>query len=130
MRMFKHFLIALALVAMPFGLPRLLPAAHAADLSDITGNLDETGNDTGLEDAELTDTIGRLIGVLLSVLGIIFLLLVIYAGFTWMTAQGDAKKVDSAKNILITSVVGLVILMSAYAISNFVIDSLVEATGS
>jgi hypothetical protein len=47
-----------------------------------------------------------------------------------MTAGGDEKKVAKAKTILITSVVGLVILLSAYAISSFVLDQLITATGS
>ena len=130
MRMFKNLLIALALVALPFGAARITAPVQAASLDDITTNLSDTNEETGLAEQDLTTTIGSLIGVLLSILGVIFLLLIIFAGWTWMTAQGDSKKVDKAKDILITSVVGLVILMSAYAISNFVIDSLVESTGN
>jgi heme/copper-type cytochrome/quinol oxidase subunit 2 len=129
MRMFKNLFIALALVALPLGASRIT-AVHAASLDDAASNLSTTNEETGLAEQDLTTTIGSLIGVLLSVLGVIFLLLTIYAGFTYMTAQGDPKKVDKAKDILITSVVGLIILMSAYAISTFVIDSLVEATGT
>lgn len=129
MRMFKNLLIALALVALPFGAARISPV-QAVGLDDISTNLSDTNDGTGLADQPLTETIGSLIGVLLSILGVVFLLLIIFAGWTWMTAQGDSKKVDKAKDILITSVVGLVILMSAYAISDFVIDSLVEATGT
>lgn len=129
MRMLKHLVIGATLLALPLGFARL-PVAHAASLDDATTNLGNVREETGLQDAELTETIGKLIGVLLSFLGVIFLLLIIYAGFTWMTAQGDPKAVGKAKDILITSVVGLVILLSAYAISSFVIESLQSAVSS
>lgn len=122
----KNILIGAALVALPFGAALRVPLSHAADL---TSNLDLVGSESELGNEDLTTTIGKLIAALLSVLGVIFLLLIIWAGFTWMTAQGDSKKVDKAKDILITSVVGLIILLSAYAISTFVIDQLATATG-
>ncbi len=122
----KNILIGAALVALPFGAAMRIPFIHAADL---TSNLDLVGGESELGNEDLTTTIGKLISALLSVLGVIFLLLIIWAGFTWMTAQGDPKKVDKAKDILITSVVGLIILLSAYAISTFVIDQLATATG-
>ena len=123
----KNILIGAALVALPFGAALRIPVVHASP--DLTTNLSDVNADASLGSEDLTATIGKLISALLSVLGVIFLLLIIWAGFTWMTAQGDPKKVDKAKDILITSVVGLIILLSAYAISTFVIDQLASATG-
>jgi hypothetical protein len=54
-------------------------------------------------------------------------MLTLYAGWLWMTAAGDSKQTQKAKDILITAVVGLVILLSAYAISSFVIDNVQTA---
>lgn len=73
-------------------------------------------------------TIGKIIQTFLSVLGIIFLILTIYAGYTWMTAQGNEAKVDKAKNTLTTAIIGLIIVLAAYALSYFVISSLGEGT--
>jgi uncharacterized membrane protein YwzB len=72
----------------------------------------------------LAATIGFLIKVALGLLGIIFLVLTLYAGFTWMTAMGDAKKVETAKATLARAVIGLAIVLSAYAISSFVVNML------
>jgi phage shock protein PspC (stress-responsive transcriptional regulator) len=125
----KNFLLGAALVAVPFGGSAHL--AHAAvTAGDIEGNLDAVQSNSGLGDNELDQTLGLLINVLLGLLGIIFLVLTIYAGFLWMTAGGDEKKVAKAKGILVTAVIGLVILLSAYAISTFVLDQLITATGS
>ncbi len=128
MQKLKNLIVGAALVAMPFTAALAVPFAHAA--TDLKAGLEAVQPDSGFSsNTDLNGTIGSLISVLLSLLGVIFLLLIIYAGFTWMTAQGDTKKTQKAKDILITSVVGLIILLSAYAISSFVLDQLATATG-
>lgn len=126
MKKLKTLLVGAAMLALPLGAALRVPFVHAAP--DLTTSLDSVNEQADLGSEDLTGTIGKLISALLSVLGVIFLVLIIWAGFTWMTAQGDPKKVDKAKDILITSVVGLIILLSAYAISNFVITTLGTAT--
>ncbi len=127
MNIFKHLLLGAALIALPLA----LPSAHVAHAQNsLTGQLKEVADETELGNEDLTTTIGQLINVFLGLLGIIFLILVIYAGFLWMTSAGDEKKVGTAKNILISAVVGLVVLLSAYAISNFVLEQLATATGT
>lgn len=126
----KNFLIGAAIAAVPFA--GVIPQVHAdsAVPGETKDNLDLVQQSSGLGEKDLTETLGLLINVLLGLLGIIFLVLVIYAGFLWMTAGGDEKKVGKAKNIIITAVIGLIILLSAYAISSFVLDQLITATGS
>lgn len=63
---------------------------------------------------------GKLIGVVLSFVGVLFLILMIYAGITWMTAQGNDQQVTKAKDLLINSIIGLIIIFAAYAITVFV----------
>lgn len=122
-----HLLVGAALMALPFG-GMVAPHAHAQ--VDINDALDDVNDTAGFGNQPLEQTIGTLINVFLGLLGIIFLLLIIYAGFLWMTAAGDDGKVKQAKNIMTTSVVGLIILLSAYAISTFVIEQLTTATGT
>lgn len=129
----KNFLVGASLAILPFGLS--VSFAHAQtgtniEPGNITGNLNDVQANSGLGNQDLEESLGMLISVLLGVLGIIFLVLVIWAGFLWMTAGGDDKKVGKAKGILVTAVIGLVILLSAYAISSFVLNQLIEATGS
>jgi hypothetical protein len=61
-------------------------------------------------------------------LGVIFLILVLYAGYLWMTVGGDSKQIDSAKAMLRNAVIGLVVIMSAWAITSFIFGSLSNAT--
>lgn len=90
----------------------------------------EVASTAGLGDSDLTTIIGRIINVFLGALGVIFLILFIYAGFVWMTAGGDDKKVEKAKRILINATIGIVIVMMAYAITAFVVNYLTDATGT
>lgn len=124
----KHILVSAALVALPFA-PVALHSVHAASLTDQLGEVNDAAG-LGGDSSSLTETIGSLISVLLGFLGVIFLVLIIYAGLLWMTAAGNEDNVKKAKSILLNSVIGLVILLSAYAISSFVIDQLSTATGT
>jgi hypothetical protein len=92
-------------------------------------NLADVGTGGGFSDTGLMTIIGRIIAVALTFLGVVFLILMIYAGGIWMTAGGDGKKVEKAKQILINAVVGLVITLAAYGISTFLLNLLGDATG-
>lgn len=118
----------------------LFPLAVAADgeakppyegLSGAkTGLQDATGISGGLSDAgSLTTLIANGINVVLGVLGILFLIFVIYAGFLYLTDQGEGKKAEKAKKLLLTAVIGLVLIIAAFAISNYVIGALSSVAG-
>lgn len=77
---------------------------------------------------DIPEIIGAIIGTFLSLLGIIFVCLIIYGGFLWMTSGGNEAKVMKAKQVLTQAVIGLIIIMSAYSITFFVFQSLKEVT--
>jgi hypothetical protein len=86
------------------------------------------GYTTG-ENASLAFFIGNyIIKPVFGIVGTIFFALTVYAGVLWMTAAGDPKKVEKAKDILVTSVIGTVIVVSAYVITNAVFSGLTEGT--
>ena len=86
-----------------------------------------TGADLGPA-GDLTVIIGRIINVVLSFCGIILLCYFIYAGFLWMTASGDSKKVDKAKDILKNAIIGMLVLVTSYALSSYVLSALTAVT--
>jgi len=95
-------------------------------LKDAFNNVEEISEDAGYQtsqDANLIDTIGGLISFVLSVLGIIFVLLIIYSGFIWMIAGGEEKKVTEAKDTIKQAIIGLVIVLAAYVLSYFIIET-------
>ena len=70
--------------------------------------------------------IGRIIGVVLSFVGVMFFLLMIYGGFMWMFSRGNDAQVQQAKSLITAAVVGLIIVMMAYAITVFIGTVLTE----
>ncbi|HLD60532.1 MAG TPA: pilin [Patescibacteria group bacterium] len=84
--------------------------------------------ESGLGDSDLQVTIARIIRVAMGLLGIVAVVIVLIGGFTWMTAGGNDEKVGEAKKWIFAGVIGLAIILSAYAIANFVIQNLVTAT--
>src|SRR3989344_6015393 len=70
--------------------------------------------DPGLGQTPLIETINNIIKVLLGLLGILAVLLILWGGFIWMTATGDPDKVEKAKKLIISGIIGLVIIFAAY----------------
>jgi len=99
-------------------------SARAYDFNAESG-LDKTANQAGYSDylKSLTPegVASKVVGQVLTFLGVVFLGLMIYGGIVWMLASGNEAKVDEAKNIITAGIIGLVIVMAAYAISYFVI---------
>ncbi len=118
----------LALVAVfAFG-ALLAPSLAHADTFGLQ-KVDE-GFNGALGNKPLIETITGIIRIGFSLLGLIAVVIILAGGFKWMTAGGNDDKVGEAKKMIISGVIGLAIIMSAFAIANFVIRSLAEQTGA
>lgn len=95
-------------------------------LNDIAPVYDQTGTPSDNDDIRII--VARLIRVVLGLLGIIALVIIIAAGFRWMTANGDEEKVTESKRQLTNAVIGLIIILASFAIATFVINQLEFAT--
>lgn len=85
-------------------------------------------NETGLGNADPRILIANIIRVVLGFLGIVAVVLIMYAGWLWMTAAGEADKIDRAKKVLISAVIGLVIILMSFAIATFILNKIYDAT--
>jgi len=105
------FLLCLILVsAWPLLVKADNPLQQTLDNVAVNqGPYKQASNDT------LTTIIGTAVGVGLGLLGVIFLLTLIYAGYMWMTAHGNEEKVTKAKGIIVQALVGVVVVVGAYA---------------
>ena len=102
------------LVVMP-----MLAASHAKaqyGIDDLEG--------TNLGTKDLKETISGIIDIVLGFLGILATVIILIGGFKWMTSQGNTDKVDEAKKLIGAGIVGLIIILAAYAIARFVLGSL------
>ena len=98
-------------------------------LGYVTG---EEGNSDGivLGNKDPRTMITQIINVLLTLLGIVAVVIVLLGGFKWMTAGGNEDKVGEAKKILGAGIIGLVIILAAWGIAAFVLNTLMSATGN
>lgn len=104
-------------------------AAKAQSLVATQDNLDAVGTTAGLGNQDPKIIVAKIIRGGLGVLGIIVLVLFLYGGFLWMTAGGDSEKVARAKKLIINTVIGLIITLFSLAITQFILQSLITATG-
>jgi hypothetical protein len=87
-------------------------------------------NATGLGNEDPRTMAGSVIRILLGFLGIIAVIIILYGGFKWMTAAGNEDQVGQAKKMIGAGVIGLVIILAAFAIANFVVNALYNATNA
>jgi hypothetical protein len=106
------------------------PNIQAQDL--LTG-LDVAAGEGGAgfaaENADSTVLIARVVNAVITISGVIFLILLVYGGMLYMLAGGSEDNVKKAKRLLVSSVIGLIIIVSSYAISFYVFEKLAEVTG-
>ncbi|MFA4941177.1 MAG: hypothetical protein WC582_01085 [Patescibacteria group bacterium] len=104
-------------------------AAPASDDKSPVKSLLETAGDAAkynVKDVKsgtisLASVAGGIIQIFLSVLGVIFIALLIYGGYIWMNARGNMEQVTKAQDLIKDAVIGIVIVTAAYAITYFVL---------
>ena len=72
--------------------------------------------------------VGNIINYVLGFLGVIAIIIIIYAGFKWMTAGGSEDQINKAKALMINGLIGLGIIILAFAITTFVINQIQGVT--
>lgn len=87
-------------------------------LSDAASRLNPAGI------VEPTQLVGRFIKILMAFIGSIALVLYVWSGFLWMTASGNTEQVGKAKNIMVWTTLGVVVMLSSYMLASFVFKSL------
>lgn len=106
------------------------PVFAQGTLKNASDNLTNFGGKAGFEkdSTDIDVVIGSVIKYALSFLGVIFLILLIYGGFTWMTARGDSEEVKKSKDIMINAIIGIGIVLGAYMLTNWIVSSLASTT--
>ena len=129
---FTKFISVFLLVSSFFiQLTVLVPAASAQTTNNSNDFWKKQVGSTGVENAykvssnSTTDVrvyVVNVIKVFLSLLGLIFLIVIILSGYRWMTAGGNEEKVKDAKKQLRNGIIGFVVILLSYAIVDFVVN--------
>lgn len=114
-----------AVVIAVFFCVAFFAAPSAVFAQTVDPGLTEVGAATGLEtQTDLPTIIGRIINIFLGFMGIVLLVIIIYAGWLWMTAGGNNEQIEKAKLWIRNGIIGLIIIVSSFAITAFVIGLL------
>lgn len=107
----------------------ITPAFVLAEVKcDAVGlNCTAEGN---FSNADVSVFVGNIIKAMLALLGVIVLIFMVYGGYLWMMSGGNDQMVKKSKDILINAVIGLVIVLAAYAITTFVVSRIYSAANS
>jgi hypothetical protein len=111
-------------------LASLLPSMSRAAGINILGDITRTGQAIYGSNAQHIDPkiiISNIVQIALGFLGFIFILLLLYAGFRWMTSEGNESTIEEAKATIRSSTIGLIIVLAAYSIAAFISSSLQQA---
>lgn len=125
-RFITSFIAHLFLIVLGGGLLlQAVPVSAQADPYGLETTRKATPQYSGASKT-LPEIIGSILSVALSLIGFVFLGLALYAGFKWMTAQGNEKDVTAAKDTLINATIGIVLIVAAYAITNFIFSDVIS----
>ncbi len=129
------------LLAVAFAIAQLVliqspRKANAGSLWDSQTGLGQSGSKIGSAfgqtgekpDTDIRVMVAELIKVFLSILGIVFVILLIVAGYKWMTAGGNDDSVKEAQSQISRAVIGLIIILVAWSVTYFTITCVLKAS--
>lgn len=128
MKTLVAIMVGLAL-CLSFAAPALAQSdtITAEELLSVGDDGDTIGSVAGLGEEDLATVIARIIRAVLGFLGVVAVIIILWGGFLWMTSGGQDEKIRNARKLILMGIVGLAIVLAAYAIASFVITSLVGA---
>jgi hypothetical protein len=129
---FSIYRISLLLAVFAFAiLPSLVFAGGLWDAVSSDQGLGKVAPIFGASQGEAKDIrniVVDLIKVALSFLALVFVILMLTAGFKWMTSQGNASKVEEARNQIVRAAIGLIVVLAAYGLTLFIVKTVILIT--
>lgn len=120
----KHLFLLICIITVLM-LPYFAFAVDpTAAMRNVAGNGGFEVGDDQSDRVLFSRILGNIISTFFGLLGAIFIILMVYAGYNWMTARGDESKVEKAISTIQKAVIGLIITVGSYAIWNFIFHAL------
>ena len=117
-------LVSLGIVVTPLAIDAPVFANAKSEVTSGISSVND-GNST-----DLPSFITNIVNILLFLAGAVAVIVLIIGGIRYVISSGDSGQVQSAKNTILYAVVGLVVVIMAYAIVNFVINQFQGNGGS
>jgi len=121
------FLVILIVPVLLFSFPALASTA----LDTVMGSVTATGTSAGLnsEPQSFQDLLVGTINVVLGLLGIVALGFIVYAGILYASSMGEKDKVEKGRKTLTYAIIGMVLIIAAYAITNYLLSAIITFAG-
>lgn len=78
------------------------------------------------QNAQVSSVAKNLINAVISILGIVSVIVLIFAGQRYISSNGDPGKATQARNMIIAAIVGLIVAIVAFSVVNFILSSIFE----
>lgn len=121
MKLIKIQTLIIVVLVMLFAVPVF---AAVPGLNEVT-TLENTSGLLDHEDPPLL--VAKIIQTIISFIGLVFVVLIIWSGTQWLTSNGNTEIIGKAKGRIINSIIGLIILIAAFGISEFVLTAIIDA---
>ena len=121
------FVTILTLILITPLLPMTVDAQSASEAKSTLEGI--VSGIFGPSEGDIAVIVGRIIQTALGLVGIIFITLIIYGGFLYMTAAGSQEQVAKARTLIINNVIGLIIIVTAFAVTSFVVGAIIKSAG-
>lgn len=112
-----------SLFILPLSVNIALAQSDDASTTDLWSGVSQNLDDS-FKSKSLSGVISGLINVIMGALGVVVVIIILWGGFIWMTAGGEADKVEKAKKMIYSGIIGLIIILASYAIATFVLTAL------
>lgn len=122
---FKQILILIFLVAI-LVLPYFVFAETTGSALQKLKSVGSGGGYAAATEYSFSGILGTVVSAALSLLGVIFIILMLYAGYNWMTASGDEQKIEKAKDTIWRAIIGIIIVVGSYAIWDFILTKFIN----
>lgn len=124
----KNLLLALITISLVFFVGSTVQAKKT--LGDAQSALGDVVTPTGISEGNISVAAGSVVKGITASMGIVFFILMVYSGIVWMTARGEEDRVTKARETIIAATIGLAIVVSAYAVTQLVVDKIIKPNAS
>lgn len=119
----KKIIIICSILLIPSSFAMAYSFSNDSGLSSFAEKTGHSEQKLFSDSESIASSLGTIIQYLLSFLGVIFMVLLVYGGILWMTARGNDQQLKKAQETIVQSIIGLIVIVSAYAISVLVINA-------
>lgn len=130
----KKIIFTILILIFTFSNINITNAAFDKSKLDNLGNsttsqtiMSKGGVNTNTNALDLTS---KIINLILGLFGVIALIFIIKAGIDWIKSKGDSTIIKKSREVITSGIIGLIIIATSYAASNFVINQIIDTTGS